>query len=45
MVLWGINAVATNIHFVQRAKEARRRGGRILLIETYANDTAAAPTR
>src|SRR5512142_1946836 len=42
VVLWGINAVATNLHFVQRAKEARRRGGRILLIETYANDTAAA---
>ena len=41
VVLWGVNAVATNIHFVQRAKEARRRGGRILLIETYANDTAA----
>lgn len=41
VVLWGINAVATNIHFVQRAKEARRRGGRILLIETYENDSAA----
>ncbi len=40
VVLWGINAVATNLHFVQRAKEARRRGGRILLIETYQNDTA-----
>jgi anaerobic selenocysteine-containing dehydrogenase len=42
VVLWGINAVATNIHFVQRTKEARRRGGRVLLIDTYANDTAAA---
>ena len=41
VVLWGINAVATNLHFVQRAKEARRRGGRVLLIDTYANDTAA----
>jgi len=41
VVLWGINAVATNLHFVQRAKEARRRGGRVLLIETYLNDTAA----
>jgi anaerobic selenocysteine-containing dehydrogenase len=41
VVLWGINAVATNIHFVQRAKEARRRGGRILLVETYRTDTAA----
>ncbi len=41
VVLWGINAVATNLHFVQRAKEARRRGGRVLLIDTYPNDTAA----
>jgi len=40
IVLWGINAVATNLHFVQRAKDARRRGARILLIETYATDTA-----
>jgi anaerobic selenocysteine-containing dehydrogenase len=42
VVLWGINAVATNLHFVQRAKEARRRGGRVLLVDTYANDSAAA---
>lgn len=41
VVLWGINAVATNLHFVQRAKDARRRGGRVLLIETYENDSAA----
>jgi anaerobic selenocysteine-containing dehydrogenase len=41
VVLWGINAVATNLHFVQRAKDARRRGGRILLIETYETDSAA----
>jgi len=42
VVFWGINAVATSIHFAQRAKEARRRGGRILLIDTYSNDSAAA---
>jgi len=41
VVLWGINAVATNLHFVQRAKDARRRGGRVLLIETYETDSAA----
>lgn len=40
VVLWGINAVATNIHFVQRVKEARRRGAKVLLLETYTNDTA-----
>ncbi|MGC3997355.1 MAG: molybdopterin oxidoreductase family protein [Anaeromyxobacter sp.] len=41
VVLWGINAVATSIHFAQRAKDARRGGGRVLLIDTYANDSAA----
>ncbi|HEX5634330.1 MAG TPA: molybdopterin-dependent oxidoreductase, partial [Gemmatimonadales bacterium] len=40
VVLWGINAVATSIHFVQRVKEARRRGARVLLVETYETDTA-----
>jgi anaerobic selenocysteine-containing dehydrogenase len=40
VVLWGINAVATNIHFVQRVKEARRRGARVVLVETYRTDTA-----
>ena len=45
VVLWGINAVATNIHFVQRVKEARRRGAKVLLLETYANDTARVADR
>jgi anaerobic selenocysteine-containing dehydrogenase len=41
VVLWGINAVATNLHFVQRVKQARRGGGRVVLIDTYENDSAA----
>jgi anaerobic selenocysteine-containing dehydrogenase len=41
VVLWGIDAVATNIHFVARAKAARARGGRVLLVETYRTPTAA----
>ncbi len=41
VVLWGINAVATNLHFARRVKEARRRGATVLLLETYRNDTAA----
>lgn len=45
VVLWGINAVATNLHFVQRVKEARRRGAKVLLLETYANDTARVADR
>src|SRR5512140_3067731 len=45
VVLWGINAVATNLHFVQRVKEARRRGAKIILVETYATDTARVADR
>jgi len=45
VVLWGINAVATNIHFVARVKEARRRGARVILIETYPTDTAPVADR
>ncbi len=45
VVLWGINAVATNLHFVRRAKEARRRGAKVVLVETYANETAKVADR
>jgi anaerobic selenocysteine-containing dehydrogenase len=45
VVLWGINAVATSIHFALRAKEARRRGARILLVDTYETETAAIADR
>jgi anaerobic selenocysteine-containing dehydrogenase len=45
VLLWGINAVATNLHFVSRVKEARRRGAEVILLETYENDTAALADR
>ena len=45
IVLWGINAVATNIHFIQRSKEARRRGGRLLLVDTSETTPPRRPTR
>jgi anaerobic selenocysteine-containing dehydrogenase len=45
VVLWGIDAVATNIHFVARAKAARAKGGRVLLVETYRTPTAAVADR
>jgi anaerobic selenocysteine-containing dehydrogenase len=45
VVLWGIDAVATNLHFVARAKAARARGGRVLLVDTYATPTAAVADR
>ena len=40
VVVWGLDAVATNIHFVSRLKAARARGARVLLIETYRTPTA-----
>ncbi len=45
VVLWGIDAVATNIHFVARARAARARGGRVLLVDTYATPTAPVADR
>ena len=45
VVLWGIDAVATNLHFVARARAARARGGRVLLVDTYRTPTAAVADR
>ncbi len=41
VVLWGINALATNIHFLSQVKAARRAGGRAFLIDTHRQATAA----
>jgi anaerobic selenocysteine-containing dehydrogenase len=45
VVLWGIHAVATSIHFAARAKEARRRGAKVLLVETWENETSRLADR
>jgi anaerobic selenocysteine-containing dehydrogenase len=45
VVLWGINAVATNVHFVDRVKEARQRGARVWVVDTYETPTAALADR
>lgn len=41
VMLWGINAAATSIHFLRGVREARSRGARIWLVETYRTPTAA----
>jgi anaerobic selenocysteine-containing dehydrogenase len=41
LLLWGINALATNIHFLNQVKAVRRSGGRVLLIDTHRQATAA----
>ncbi|HEX7928289.1 MAG TPA: molybdopterin oxidoreductase family protein [bacterium] len=40
ILLWGINAVATNIHFMPLVKEARKRGARVVVIDCYRTQTA-----
>jgi len=45
VVLWGCNALATNLHFLSRVKEAKRKGGRAFLIDTYRQPTAALVDR
>lgn len=45
IVLWGINAAATSIHFMHRVKEAKKRGATVWLIDTYKTPTAAAADR
>jgi len=39
VVLWGINALATNLHGFQFVREARRRGAKVWTIETYRTAT------
>jgi anaerobic selenocysteine-containing dehydrogenase len=41
VILWGINAVSTNIHFLHGVKKARKRGAKIWLIDTYRTLTAS----
>jgi anaerobic selenocysteine-containing dehydrogenase len=45
VILWGINAVATNIHFLHGVREAKKRGAAVWLIETYETATARAAHR
>ncbi|HBA89416.1 MAG TPA: formate dehydrogenase [Geobacter sp.] len=45
LLLWGINAAATSIHFLNQAKEVRKRGGTVWLIDTYETPTASAADR
>jgi anaerobic selenocysteine-containing dehydrogenase len=41
VILWGINALATNIHFLHGVKAARKRGAKVWLIDTYQNLTSS----
>jgi anaerobic selenocysteine-containing dehydrogenase len=41
VILWGINAVATNIHFLHGVKKAKQKGATIWLIDTYKTPTSS----
>lgn len=45
VILWGINAAATSIHFLRGVREARRRNAPVFLIDTYRTPTATAADR
>jgi anaerobic selenocysteine-containing dehydrogenase len=45
LFLWGINALATNIHFITQVKAVRRNGGRVFLIDTHRQASAAYADR
>ncbi len=40
IVIWGSNAVTSNLHFWTRAQEAKRRGAKLVAIDPYRSVTA-----
>lgn len=40
IILWGTNALATNIHLLHNVREAKKRGATVWLVDTYENPTA-----
>ncbi len=45
IILWGTNALATNIHFLKFVWEAKKRGAAVWLVDTYETPTAALADR
>jgi anaerobic selenocysteine-containing dehydrogenase len=45
VILWGINALATNIHQLHAVREAKKKGARVWLIDTYETPTAGTADR
>lgn len=45
IVLWGTNAVATNLHYLALVKEARRAGAEVWLVDTHRTATSAVVDR
>lgn len=45
VILWGINALVTNIHFLHGVREAKKRGAIVWMIDTYETPTAQLADR
>jgi anaerobic selenocysteine-containing dehydrogenase len=45
VILWGINAVATNIHFLHGVNRAKQKGVTIWLIDTYQTITSSVASQ
>lgn len=41
IIIWGMNPVATNLHFLRDLQKARQQGAKVILIETYRTKAAA----
>ena len=42
VVIWGVNAVSTNIHLMSLTEQARHRGAELVVIDVHRNPTARA---
>ena len=40
ILIWGTNAITSNLHFWSIAQEAKRRGATLVAIDPYRSDTA-----
>ena len=40
IIIWGSNAIASNLHFWSLAQEAKRRGAKLIAIDPFKSDTA-----
>ena len=40
ILIWGSNAIVSNLHFWSRAQEAKRRGAKLVAIDPYRSQTA-----
>ncbi len=45
IILWSINAAATSIHFLHTVREAKKRGAKVWLIDTYETPSARIADR